>query len=589
MIDPIFIPFSEGSSSRQDPWLPFSPTPSRDYFAFRSRISKRLDNVTGSLGVENFACSSFKSLALEFGRTGDWKPSGYWNQFITSTAFPSNLYHFICLLFDFLFIQLSLPQPSEDQYTKTLALRDVLTEAWLTQGQKRSQATLLIHSCLSCFLGALDIRFLALGNGKRQKLARIFASPLPPCLFLLLLRPLSMLHADRTLDLAIFILHQFRACAGEVDNGENVIYHLFSGGAHYIGRTSAVRNRAGRIYKGIGSRWSEHVRELALEKSGKSGQRRRRRYRVLVNRHCCVGVNIVAVDIVPLSSATKAEAVAIPSANPEANGCQYKHLSQHFQYQKRINNTILCQNLSHIEPAQPQNPRRSRTRQNFSERRRNKRVQAAGLRQRDAMWGASELAHQRGVTLAEKRLDRIGENFDRHETRNGRGQATKRLLVGSYTDVYRSFQCNIVGPINLYCKSSILLMLHVMSCGRLGARHEWKTFITRCGCTIDYMYHAIQLCAFIPYYRSRERAITSIRAFLNSIGMISQSTFIARISCQHSRVNFIRWLRQCIGVSYGGCHHLQRFISSRLRIVEIPEESWNRRLVNIQKAIRRYT
>ena len=86
-----------------------------------------------------------------------------------------------------------------------------------------------------------------------------------------------------------------------------------------------------------------------------------------MNRHCTSGADMLVISVVDNASIEKAEAVAIAVAAPEANGAEWKHLSQVFNQTRRnhagrVEEPILPRSANGVPKV--------RNRANFSSRRR---------------------------------------------------------------------------------------------------------------------------------------------------------------------------------------------------------------------------
>ena len=82
---------------------------------------------------------------------------------------------------------------------------------------------------------------------------------------------------------------------------------------------------------GFSPRWSEHVRELQLQISGKTDNRGRRRYKVLQHHQSSSCLNLVVLCRAPTSTICAYEALAIARTCPPSNGHELKHFQEQFR------------------------------------------------------------------------------------------------------------------------------------------------------------------------------------------------------------------------------------------------------------------
>ena len=79
-------------------------------------------------------------------------------------------------------------------------------------------------------------------------------------------------------------------------------------------------------------RWSEHVRALHRQSTGKlAPEKQRRRYAELAESHCTDCLDCLIVDTCSSAEIHTAEAKAIILVNPRSNGSELKHFAETFR------------------------------------------------------------------------------------------------------------------------------------------------------------------------------------------------------------------------------------------------------------------
>ena len=98
-------------------------------------------------------------------------PSNVWGDSIWDQGPLKHLKDEIGLLADNTFLQLSLPQPDREWYTKLLAARDTLFEFWISFPKVHTSTSTTILILLCNTLAMLDIRNLAIRDAAGRRTA----------------------------------------------------------------------------------------------------------------------------------------------------------------------------------------------------------------------------------------------------------------------------------------------------------------------------------------------------------------------------------------------------------------------------------
>ena len=225
-------------------------------------------------------------------------------------------------------MQLIRAQPCPIWFVRARWLHHLVVSRWLFH---RRDLLSTEGWCLVVFLGAalalLHIRFLGAGGKRRWKKARKESRPLELAERNALLR-LGTANMEMTGVHMKLILLQLEAVAGPNADGVSCGYSLFAGGGNYIGLTGgrrACRTKLG----GMSHRVSEH--QILMKKHAEGStkkQEERRRYNVLLRNGGGLVVLCFAIFMVPSSEGPRTEAAKICLCSPDANGAEYRHLSQ---------------------------------------------------------------------------------------------------------------------------------------------------------------------------------------------------------------------------------------------------------------------
>ena len=176
-----FIPCGKIDNSCKGPWLPFSDFSDGSYDNIKNAFRNTVTSDLNGKSLEKTAEHSMKHLVLasEHRTEQQIRPSGIWTQDM-GTAVGKTWRDLYSILLDGLFIDLAKPQPRSPHYIRLLAARDALFEAWISRPRESSKTTTLFISSLSNLLAILDIRFLSLRRGQKNKWGAKLARGLPP-------------------------------------------------------------------------------------------------------------------------------------------------------------------------------------------------------------------------------------------------------------------------------------------------------------------------------------------------------------------------------------------------------------------------
>ena len=96
----------------------------------------------------------------------------------------------------------------------------------------------------------------------------------------------------------------------------------------------------------------------------------------------------------------------------------------------------------------------------------------------------------------------------------------------------------------------------------------------------------MELCNFIPIYANKQRALTVIKTFLQSQHRKVPNRYILKIhnACDYGSV--AAWNKSAIRRAGRYQHHWKAHVVQRLTIMQLPAQSWNLKLINIQKSSR---
>ena len=120
----------------------------------------------------------------------------------------------------------------------------------------------------------------------------------------------------------------------------------------------------------------------------------------------------------------------------------------------------------------------------------------------------------------------------------------------------------------------------------LSKKLNWGRFLVTNKLSTDYMYYIIDYVGSFPIYRAKQRIITSVNRFLVNMGMETSNAFILKTYQSIQQPALKRWVDQSIDYLPSNYIHFKRFLRNRTRIVTIPFESWNLRLVNVQRKLK---
>ena len=137
-------------------------------------------------------------------------------------------------------------------------------------------------------------------------------------------------------------------------------------------------------------------------------------------------------------------------------------------------------------------------------------------------------------------------------------------------------------------KAALFYSPQAFSTAQFSKTPNWGRFLTFNNCTTDYMYNVLKQASAYPSYRPRMLILTPIYVFLTNMGMPSNSNYVLKSFHSIQPSSITSWLKNSIKGIGAINHHYQNSIRTRSRIVTVPNESWNLRLVNIQKMIKNH-
>ena len=558
-----FVPFDPNPPA-QRPWLPFTGFYDARYDAHVARFTSMFSPLLRTRAVEDLASSAFKSLVIRF--IGTLQRSGAWDPHFSSHHLYRDLYPFISTFYDIVFLQISRNQPDETLYLQLLAFRNTIFTFWITKGKRFSTRTTLLLAITSNALLLMDLRFLSLSNRGGRQAARNLLAANHPAITDIFVRPASTLHLDRFPTLVKYLILQIHALCGTVNGDESFIYVIAAGTAGYIGKTSGTRVRASFTPPSLIPRWSEHARELhATINRTVAPYRKRNRYVCLSNPQVGASLGIIAISSHPEAQASKAEAVGIALTKFNANGAQFKHLVEQVRHAAKKTRT--------------RTPRlRANVRSKLNSR--NKLLQ-----DKLDSWGADADRSTSLYALPEKFSEKVHAKYELWVSKCARTKRLQETYLQTYGRLYRSSQ-TCPGPAFIYDIKNFILLIKAFSTPELSKKLNWGRFLVTNHLPTDYLYYVIDYVASFPIYRAKQRVITSINRFLVNMGMQTNNTFVLRTYQSISQPALKQWVKNSIDYLPACCSHFKRFLQSRTRVVSIPFESWNLRLVNIQRKLK---
>lgn len=94
----------------------------------------------------------------------------------------------------------------------------------------------------------------------------------------------------------------------------------------------------------------------------------------------------------------------------------------------------------------------------------------------------------------------------------------------------------------------------------------------------------MEICNFIPIYASKQRALTVIKIFLQSQHRKVLNRYVLKIHNTYDYGSVAAWAKSVIRRAGRHQHHWKAHVLHRLTIMQLPAQSWNLKLINIQKS-----
>ena len=585
-----FKPFVDGQIDPYRHCSHFTTADPHAYDRHKDSLKNKLNPRLGTRAVEHLAGDSFKSMMIKH-RPQEGGYSGVWDGYVTKHPRISDLSRYIATFYDLIFIMLTRETPSQEFYLQILAYRNTMLELWLTKGKSFSLRTTLLLTICSNGLALMDARFLALQGRNGRSVSRNLFAACPDEIIDILSRPARRLHKDRCGSLYSFILLQLQSIAGETDQETHFVYTVFAGTKGYLGRTSGFRSRASAALPGITARWTEHTRELHSTIQGTVlPYRKRRRYSCLNDDKSGAGLAVFTASSQHSGEICRAEAVGIALTNFPANGTEFKNLIERTRHANQSN-------------------RRSRPNGN----KRNRMTMSVKMKTRKKLltdnldsWGAGTTYSNSGfvgnregnasLTLALPGKDAASKNtiknaYNKYDSINATATAKKKLqttFMMTYKQMYHYHQ-RIIGPVYIYDELNLMLLLKAFSTPHFAKTLNWGRYLITNNFTADRIYRLISFTENHPTYRPRQRIITTLQRFLTNMGMPTHSTIPFKMLNSIGPAGIKKWIKDSIEATGRDDYYYKNFLRKKTRSVQVPQESWNFRLVNIQKSIREHT
>ena len=106
--------------------------------------------------------------------------------------------------------------------------------------------------------------------------------------------------------------------------------------------------------------------------------------------------------------------------------------------------------------------------------------------------------------------------------------------------------------------------------------------------TYDFLFHALDLCRFLPIYQERVRAVTSIKDHLRQFGINPMERYTIDVYNEGDRKSVLEWARRCIAVQGQSRPHWMNFTMKWTTVAIASPSTWNLSLVNVQCHLRNH-
>ena len=141
------------------------------------------------------------------------------------------------------------------------------------------------------------------------------------------------------------------------------------------------------------------------------------------------------------------------------------------------------------------------------------------LHTRETQWG--EGGCELTLALLQRRDANIKSCFLRYTRKCELHKMIQSRFKMTFKQFYRDVQhnTNVSGPVNLMDREHLFLFLKGEADRNLGQRINWSRMLMMNHLTYDFLFHALDLCRFVPIYQECVRAVTSIKDHLRQFGI----------------------------------------------------------------------
>ena len=198
--------------------------------------------------------------------------------------------------------------------------------------------------------------------------------------------------------------------------------------------------------------------------------------------------------------------------------------------------------------------------------------------------GADVSEHARSLTAS--RITNLTSIFSKYTRRNVTAKHVQSLLSLSFKELYRreQLQLKLIGPIFIYARPQLLLYLRACVDHKLARTILLIPLLRSHDKNADYLYHVVEMCQHFPSYQNKQRSISTIRKFLESVHYTLPIRITLKAQPSYPVTQVRKWATKQIKDAGTGRPHWKAYVIARIQVIDMPMQSWNQRLVNVQKA-----
>ena len=203
-------------------------------------------------------------------------------------------------------------------------------------------------------------------------------------------------------------------------------------------------------------------------------------------------------------------------------------------------------------------------------------------------WGGDHNLHARQLSEAHEK--NIMAQFQTYTRRAADARNIRDDLSLTFKELYRQEQVRVgtSGPINIYATPSAILFIRGCADLRTCRNLCFNRLLHTVGKSIDYCYHLAEICNRFPTYQCKVRALSNIRNYLESHHQKLGARYTLKVTSTYHAPSIKAWAKRTVVQSGGLRPNWTRYTLARLQTISMPMNTWNLKLVNIQRTMRNH-